>query len=474
MAPLTEHEPMPKHADINTQNFWRIDSPNSFIIIFFVALVVRLINLFMSDFSPDAMLLEDAAMYWTNATNGQTFLDKAYLAFFSQTERVPGYLLFLAATVSIFGENFLSVLVIQSIIDSFTCVLISMLGYHVYPKHCGIFGWLAAVWPNLFVHSGMILGDSLFLCFFVLFLLMFTGFLHKPTTLAALATGAVLGLTTLVRPTTQFIILLAPAVLPIILMISKMKVREAIFNSFIIFVAAVVCVAPLLIKNVAKYDSFALTSQNGTHLQGWVASEVVMLRDGVGREEAVTMLQTKTTEALSKLSPNQQINPFVRSAQQVDTALYEIAATPKHIIAKSWMQGAIINLAAPALLIDKRIRQLPHISFAEDTRGDLIARTGQFISGSSPIYVLALVASAVGAIFVSTMQLVGFFVQLRVNMMLAILSVLTVTYFLVINGPVGSPKYRLPIEPILIIWFGCALLFFWDLMKKFFYLRATS
>ena len=162
MASLSEREYMPRQAHINIHDFWRINGQNSFTIIFFMALVVRLINLAISDFSPDAMLLEDAALYWTTATSGQTFLANAYLAIFSQTERMPGYFLFLAAIVGIFGENFLPVLVIQSVIDSITCVLIGALGCYIYPKHIGIFGWLAAVWPNLFIHSGLILGDSLF------------------------------------------------------------------------------------------------------------------------------------------------------------------------------------------------------------------------------------------------------------------------------------------------------------------------
>ena len=63
-----------------------------------------------------------------------------------------------------------------------------------------------------------------FVFFFVWFLLSFTGFLHKPTILAAAAAGAALGLATLVRPTTQFMILLAPVLLPLILMISKMMI----------------------------------------------------------------------------------------------------------------------------------------------------------------------------------------------------------------------------------------------------------
>ena len=436
--------------------------------------MVRLINLVISDFSPDAMLLEDSAMYWTTATGGQTFLENAQRAIFSQTERMPVYFLFLSAIVSIFGENFLPILVIQSVIDSVTCVMIGALGYYINPKHWGIFGWLAAAWPNLFIHSGLILGDSLFVFFFVWFLLSFTRFLHKPTILAAAAAGAALGLATLVRPTTQFMILLAPVLLPLILMISKMKIREAIFNSIVIFVASVVCIAPILIKNYAKHDHFALTSQNGTHLQNWVASELVMLRDGVGRQEAVRRLQTKTDKALLAFSPSQQSDPFVRSSQQIDTALHEIVTTPTHIILKSWVQGTVINLATPALMIDKRIRQWPHISFAGDTHGDLITRTWQFISRSSSIYAAALIASGAGAVIVSFFQFAGFLIQSRVNLMLAVLSTLTVTYFLIINGPVGSPKYRLPIEPILIIWFGCALQSLWELLKNFLYRRTRS
>ena len=452
--------------------FWQAISPASFITIFFVALIIRLINLAITDFSPSAILLEDAALYFTTVTSGQTFLDNAHLAIFSQTERMPGYFLFLAAIKSIFGENFLPILITQSVVDSVTCVMIGALGCYICPKHWEIFGWLAAVWPNLIIHSGLILGDSLFVFFFVWFLLSFAGFLNKPTILLAVTTGAALGLATLIRPTTQFIVLLTPVLLPIILIFSKLKIREAIHKSLVIFFVAGICVTPLSIKNFVKYDSFALTSQNGTHLQNWVASEVVMLRDSIGREEAVKLLKAKSEKALLKLSPYQQNNPFVRSAQQVDTALQEIVATPIHTILKSWAQGAVINLAAPALMIDKRVRQLPHISFVSDTRGDLFSRAREFISGSSSIYVTTLIASGAGAIIISLFQFVGFFIQLRVNLMLAVLSAMTVTYFLIISGPVGSPKYRLPIEPILIIWLGCTLLYFWQILKKFLYPRA--
>ena len=83
MAPVREQKHMHNQTYLSTQNFWRIDSSNSFIVIFLVALSVRLINLAISDFSPDAILLEDAAMYWKTVTTGQTFLDNTLLKIFS-------------------------------------------------------------------------------------------------------------------------------------------------------------------------------------------------------------------------------------------------------------------------------------------------------------------------------------------------------------------------------------------------------
>ena len=99
---------------------------------------------------------------------------------FHKPSACPDYFIFLAAIVSIFGENFLPSLVIQSVIDSVTCVMIGVLGWYIYSKHWGFFGLLAAIWPNLFIHSGLLLGDTLFIFFFVWFLLSFTSFYINP------------------------------------------------------------------------------------------------------------------------------------------------------------------------------------------------------------------------------------------------------------------------------------------------------
>ena len=444
-----------------------------FVLIFALALGLRLLNLAASDFSMDAMLIEDASMYWIMANTGEGLLDTASIIFFDEPERVPGYTLFLATTISLFGAYFLPVLLIQCLLDALTCLMIMALGRRVFPTNFWLFGFLAAVWPNLIMHSAMILTDTLFIFFFTAFLLSFVWLLEKPKMSYALLVGVTLGIATITRPVTQFLILLTPVLVPIMLVCAKEKLRDAVLQSIVICLVSVTFLSPILIKNIQSYGSYALTSQNGTHLQNWVAAEVVMLRDGISRADAIAKMSAKTGQAIATLPPALQDNPFTISAQYATTAANEILASQPSIILKSWAQGALVNLAAPAIMIDKRVRSLPHLSFSADTSGDLLTRLQQFIAKSSKIYVSILLVSIGGAIIVSIIQLGGFFIQLRKTPMLAILGFLTIAYFVLINGPVASPKYRLPIEPILIIWLGCGLYAGFELFKRWFYNLAV-
>ena len=444
-----------------------------FTLIFTLALGLRLLNLAVSDFSMNAMLLEDAQMYWSIANSGQGFLDTARMIVFDQTERVPGYTLFLAAMISLFGAYFLPVLLIQCLFDSITCLMIMALGRRVFPTNSWLFGFLAAVWPNLIMHSAMLLTDTLFIFFFTTFLLSFVWLLEKQKMSYALMVGIMLGLATMTRPVTQFFILLTPVLVPIMLICAKARLRDALLQSIIISLVSLSFLSPLLLNNIQTHGSYALTSQNGAHLQNWVAAEIVMLRDRTSRADAIAKMTAKTDRAIAALPPAAQINPFSISAQHVTTATNEILASPPTIILKSWAQGAIVNLAAPAIMIDKRVRSLPHLSFSADTSGGLLTRLQQFIAGSSKAYAAILLISIGGAIIVSIIQFAGFFIQLRITPMLAILGFLTMAYFVLINGPVASPKYRLPIEPILIIWLGCGLYAGFELVKKWFYNLAA-
>src|SRR5262249_57095274 len=56
-------------------------------------------------------------------------------------------------------------------------------------------------------------------------------------------------------------------------------------------------------------------------------------------------------------------NPFRRSDIASGLAWQEMARLPPAALAKGWLEGMVVNLAAPALLADPRVRALPKPSF---------------------------------------------------------------------------------------------------------------
>jgi len=150
-------------------------------------------------------------------------------------------------------------------------------------------------------------------------------------------------------------------------------------------------------------------------------------------------------------------NPFETSRAASRVALEAIQSYPVSAVVKAWGIGAVLNLAAPALAVDPRLRALPHPSFDAMPDGGLIARAVTFLAAASPAYVAAMVGGLAFSGLFLILQAYGFVLLARIAPWAAAFAALCVGYFLVVNGPVGSPKYRLPFEPVLIVLAALAL-----------------
>src|SRR5262249_60618030 len=68
-------------------------------------------------------------------------------------------------------------------------------------------------------------------------------------------------------------------------------------------------------------------------------------------------------EARYRREAGAEPNPFRRSAIASGLAWQEMARLPPAALAQAWLEGAAVNLAAPALLADPRGRALPKPRF---------------------------------------------------------------------------------------------------------------
>lgn len=346
-----------------------------------------------------------------------------------------------------------------------TCVLIAVIGAQLSRSLALVGGLLAACWINLIIHSGMILSDSLFVFLMTAMLAAAVRFLRTASLGSVALAGLSLGLALATRSAAQLLpFLMLPAALGVPLYRHRGFAIAAI-SAVLFLVLSLLPVSPLIYRNLSQFDTLALSSQTGTHLVGWVVPLVRRAADGTPRDRGAVAL----SEAIERRIESEGLlkddaTPYQRSAVFQRLALQALGEYPLGAVAKAWLSGALINFAAPAIAVDPRVRQLPHASFDSTVGDGVVAQFRNMLAESSVGYIAAMVGGLLFALAFSAAQLYGLICLFRISPWAAIFAMLCVGYFLAINGPVGSPKYRLPFEPVLILFSGLAFL---DIMRRF-------
>jgi hypothetical protein len=128
-----------------------------------------------------------------------------------------------------------------------------------------------------------------------------------------------------------------------------------------------------------------------------------------------------------------------------------MARLPPAALAKAWLEGAVVNLTAPALLADPRVRALPKPSFYNTPGAGLWQKARAYLFDDPGRYQLLLVLGLVAMLPFLVLEAIGFVMLARMMPWAAVLGGGVIAYFLLLNGPVATPKYRLPMEPVLIV-----------------------
>jgi hypothetical protein len=97
------------------------------------------------------------------------------------------------------------------------------------------------------------------------------------------------------------------------------------------------------------------------------------------------------------------------------------------------------------------VRALPKPSFYNTPGAGLWQKARAYLLDDPRRYQLLLVAGLVGMVPFLALEAVGFVMLARSSPWAAVFAGGVLAYFLLIGGPVATPKYRLPIEPVLIV-----------------------
>jgi 4-amino-4-deoxy-L-arabinose transferase-like glycosyltransferase len=431
------------------------------VLTFVLALVLRVANVALLHGENAFFAEPDALTYWALGSalaKRETF----WPTLLSLTDRMPLYPLFIAATQSAFGDSPRAVALLQSVIDAGTCALIAVLGGLASRRVGLIAGILAAVSPTLIILSSQILTDTLALFFFSAMLVAVAFFLRCSANALAAVAGLAGGLALATRPAVALLLVGCVPLIIVAALVQRRRLMSALASGAFFALCAVAPIAPVLLRNAVVYDSFSLTSQTGDHLASWIFPLVKERADGTAYQASVAEMEVLYQRRLAERRLGSEANPFVRSAIKTVVAEEQLRALPLKAFIESWVEGMLVNLAVPAVIVDPRMRSLPKPSFYNTAGNTLWQKTRSYLFDQPGLYQTVLVIGILAMLPFLALQAAGFLMLVRALPWAALLAFGLLAYFLLLTGPVTGPKYRLPIEPILIVLTALPLARFFD------------
>lgn len=430
----------------------------SIVIIFIISIIVRITNLLTLNLNAETYIQEDQYLYWhwslEKAFTNESNINEALLL-----ERMPGSFLFFQIALYLVGKNLLGILLIQAILDSVNCVLIALIAKIIKPSIFRLAGLLAAFSPLMIIISSLMLSDTLFLFFFLMFIYLFVSFVKKDKFISLIMAALFLGLSTYVR-TISFPLILAGAFT--LLAISTIRNQEithfGIRNFFIFAIVSILPISERIYSNAKNYNSFGLTTQKGTHIVYWVLPAVL---DFVNPEAEIKYV--KDLDRIKKETFTTE-NPFTESNQLAKFGVQRLINIESKAIILAWAKGAMINILAPPFLLDSRIRSLEHPSFYQNKR-DILSWLREISSNKEySSYKKILIISFLTTLSFIILLAIGTIYFYKHDKLFFVLSFMLFLYFLFIVGPVYSPKYIHPLIPLIIIIESFAI----EKIKRFF------
>ena len=420
-------------------------------LIFILAFFVRFFNLLLLDLNIDNHLIEDQNLYWNWSLKG-AYLPWNEVSPLLLTERMPGSFWFYGFLQWLTNNDLFLVLVVQSILDSFTCVIIFLCAGLLNKKYQLYTGFFAAFSPLMIIISSQILSDTIFLFTFscsLYFLLKY--WRSKNSKICVYLSGLLLGASTFIRAATFPLIFLSLPIIFLILKTGGNNYKKSFISSCIFFLIAVAPISSRWIDNIIDYDTYSLTSQSGSHMAYWMVPGVLSVSKGMDKKSSVNLVNMEINKFGGITN-----EPFKDSNKRVSVSINILKKENLYYISYAWLRSSVINIISSPVLIDSRARSLLHPSFAQEGNINKWFKT-LFSKKEYFSYLIVLLLSFIFSLFSIFSIVLGYYYFTKANLFISVISIILITFFCLITGPTISPKYCLPYLPVLLYLQGISL-----------------
>jgi 4-amino-4-deoxy-L-arabinose transferase-like glycosyltransferase len=399
-------------------------------------------------------------MVLTGGFNHRT--DDSAKEFRIETERVPVYTIYLAGVRLLVGQNPLWAVVGQCLLDSAACLLIGLLAGCVQPRLFLPAGLCAAFNLNLIAHSALVLTDSLFVLLLTGSLLTTVRFMQRPSLTDAALTGALTALAILTRAVLAYFVPFVVGALLFAAWRHREGTAATLRYGAVCLLSLGLLVGPLLMRNAQAYGQFRLVSQTGGHAMLWVVPLAREFSSGVPASRTQDEMYERLKAHLERQGLRELPgNPFDASDQFETVAREALSELGVVALAKAWFAGASINLLSPSVTAVPFLNRQARPGFSATPGATPVEKVWNLLRDATSAPYLALLAAAAGVTMVfRILQATGFWKLMTgdpsARWPVGYLLIFAL-FMLAMTGPIVGPKYRLPLEPVLMVGVAAGL-----------------
>jgi len=364
------------------------------------------------------------------------------LASNADLERPPGYPVFLASVFAVAGENLPLVVFFQLIMGAGVCGLLYLMGRLISPGVGYGAALIYALMPDVVLWAMAILSDTLFTLLVTASLACLLWALRGRRILLFLLSGLLLGVAALTRP-------IGLAILPIWAIFLLVRAargpdgRRAILLRSLLFVGA--ALLPIVLwsyRNFVIHGIFTVSPINSAKLGRYDAPYTLAQAEGISLEEARARIPTS-----SPMAPGDRAR-FLRIllAHPLEYVVVHMRGT--------WYLLSEVAQPNQALLVGERFRTPGFLTALRegDPAQALAGLLSQLQDDRLRWFVILTWPSLAFLLALYLLSLVGGAHLVRhmgESRWIGVFMITTAAVFMLVPGPVGNGRFRVPAEPML-------------------------
>jgi len=175
--------------------------------------------------------------------------------------RTPGYPLLVSTIFTFFGHSLVVIRLTHALLGGLVCVLILRIGSKLFGPSTGILSALYfAIYPPHVYYSREIVSENLLLLCSLLAVLFFFNAVTIPKLKNAVLCGTFLGIATLVRPEAGGIVV---CLITFLVFFSPFQCKVRLFTSTVVVLSMILVLSPWLMRNYALSGRLILSSLSG-------------------------------------------------------------------------------------------------------------------------------------------------------------------------------------------------------------------